>query len=179
MLMGSFPRNSRSSDSDLLYDEMTSAGPTMELSTLSGFQTSQFRNVRASCLQDSRNRIPKCRWTFLSGSNSRISTTHPPMMDGPRSFRDFMKSNARCPPVLLIPEIPTCKMPMALDRRHVSQLMDGPDSVSGFRDLRFPDVAVSLSTQNPGSRNTDGFLISATCLNRWTVQIKIGIFTMK
>jgi hypothetical protein len=47
------PQDSRSSESR--FPDMTSAGPTMELSTLSGFQTSHFQNARGSCPQDSRS----------------------------------------------------------------------------------------------------------------------------
>jgi hypothetical protein len=39
-----------------------------------------------------------------------------------------------------------------------SQYMDDPDPTSLFQDFRFPDDKNPLSTQNPGSRYTDGSL---------------------
>jgi hypothetical protein len=97
--------------------------------------------------ETSNPEMPK--WTLLSGFflNSWISTTRPPMMDGPQSFHDFMKSNAEMSRHLvpLIPEISNSEMPTALDLRHVSQLMDDSDLFQGFHpgDSRSPVLRTS------------------------------------
>jgi hypothetical protein len=136
---------------------MTSAGPTMELSTLSGFQTSHFRNAHSSCLQDSRNaesRNADGLSPFGIFSKASIVATRPLEMDGPA---DFVISGFQTPKCLWVftlgtPEVPIPEMSMAPDLRHVSQPMDGsicfgvftmeiPDPLSSRLSIsRFPEI---------------------------------------
>jgi hypothetical protein len=125
-----------------------------------------------------KRRTPVCRWTFLwdFSRRPRLLPRVPSRWTVLIYSQDFATSNPEVSRYFVL-GTPECRW--TPDLHHVSQPMDGPDSISGFRDLRCPDDTISLSTQNPGSRNTDGFSISATCLNRWTTQIDSGIFTMK
>jgi hypothetical protein len=65
---------------------------------------------------------------------------------------------------------PICRW--APNLAHVSQLTDGSDPISEFRNLRFPDDKVLCQLKTPVADIPMGRSISATCLNCGTTRIK-------
>jgi hypothetical protein len=55
-------------------------------------------------------------------------------------------------------------------------MMDDSDPILLFRSFQCSDDRNSLSTQNPGSRYTDGSPVSSMCLHKQTAQIFLGTF---